>query len=63
MYKWSEFTELRFCFIYFYVNCISRTVLYMCIEYYVMVNMYHLSAQGIAIGEHIINVHYYYYKC
>ena len=35
----------------------------MCIGYYVLVNMYHLSAQGIAIGEHIINVHYYNYKC
>ena len=42
-----------------YVNCFGRTVLYVCIEYYISVNMYHVSAQG--IDERMINVHYYYY--
>ena len=42
-----------------YVNCFGRTVLYMCIEYYIWVNMYHVSAQG--VDERMINVHYYYY--
>ena len=32
--------------------------LYMCIEYHIQVNMYHVSAQG--IDEHMINLHYYY---
>ena len=35
------------------------TVLYMCIEYHIQVNMYHVSAQG--VDERMINVHYYYY--
>ena len=30
-----------------YVNCFGRTVFYMCIEYHIKVNMYHVSAQGI----------------
>ena len=34
-------------------------MLYMCIEYHIWVNMYHVSAQG--IDERMINVHYYYY--
>ena len=34
-------------------------MLYMCIEYHVWVNMYHVSAQG--VDERKINVHYYYY--
>ena len=41
-----------------YVNCFGRTVLYMCVEYRVYVNMYHVSAQGVDAG--IMNVHYYY---
>ena len=36
----------------------DRTVLYMCIEYHIQVNMYHVSAQG--VDERRINVHYYY---
>ena len=40
-----------------YVNCSGRTVLYMCIEYHIQVNMYHVSAQD--VDERIINVHYY----
>ena len=31
----------------------------MCIEYHFLVNMYHVSAQG--VDEHMINVHHYYY--
>ena len=34
-------------------------MLYMCIEYHIYVNMYHVSAQG--VDERMINVHYYYY--
>ena len=41
-----------------YVNCFDRIVLYMCIEYHMWVNMYHVSAQG--VDERMINVHYYY---
>ena len=42
-----------------YVNCFGRTVPYVCIEYCIEVNMYHVSAQG--VDERMINVHYYYY--
>ena len=42
-----------------YVHCFGRTVPYMCIEYHIKVNMYHVSAQG--VDERMINVHYYYY--
>ena len=38
-----------------YVNCFGRTVLYMCIEYHIWVNMYNVSAQG--ADERMINVH------
>ena len=34
------------------------TVLYLCIEYHIEVNMYHVRAQG--VDERMINVHYYY---
>ena len=34
-------------------------MLYMCIEYHIWVNMYHVSAQS--VDERLINVHYYYY--
>ena len=34
-------------------------MLYVCIDYPISVNMYHVSAQG--IDERMINVHYYYY--
>ena len=34
-------------------------MLYICIEYHIQVNMYHVSAQG--VDERLINVHYYYY--
>ena len=40
------------------VGCLGGTVLYMCIEYHIQVNMYHASAQG--VDERMINVHYYY---
>ena len=62
-------SSLRFCFllcfgvcifpVILYVNCLGRTVLYMCIEYRIKVNMYHVSAQ--CVDERMINVHYYYY--
>ena len=42
-----------------YVNRFDKTVLYVCIEYCIWVNMYHVSTQG--IDERMINVHYYYY--
>ena len=42
-----------------YVNCFSRNMLYVCIEYLILVNMYHVSARG--VDGRIINVHYYYY--
>ena len=60
-----RFYYYYFIFIYFffkiilYVNCFGRTMLYMCIEYHISVNMYHVSAQG--VDERMINVHYYYY--
>ena len=41
------------------VNCFGRTVLYVCIEYCISVNMYRVSAQG--VDERMRNVHYYYY--
>ena len=34
-------------------------MLYMCIEYHIDVNMYHVSVQG--VDERMKNVHYYYY--
>ena len=52
----SAFFSFR---IILYVNCFGRTVLYMCIEYHIWVNMYYVSAQG--DDERTINVHYYYY--
>ena len=48
-----------FFLIILYVNCFGRTMLYMCIEYHILVNMYHVRAQG--VDERMINVHYYYY--
>ena len=48
-----------FVFIILYANCFGRNMLYMCIEYHIWVNMYHVSAQG--VDERMINVHYYYY--
>ena len=55
---------LQCFFIYFciilYVNSFGRTMLYMCIEYHIQVNMYHVSAQG--FDECMINIHYYYYN-
>ena len=40
-----------------YVNCFGRTMLYMCTECNISVNLYHVSAQG--VDERMINVHYY----
>ena len=48
---------LFFCII-IYVNCFGRTVLYMCIECHIQVNMYYVSARGV---DERITVHYYYY--
>ena len=46
------------CFhIMLYVNCFGRTVLDMCMEYHIWVNMCCVSTQG--VDEHMINVHYY----
>ena len=51
------------------VNCFGKTMLYMCIEYHVYVNMYDASTQG--TDEHIIYIYihhddddnnYYYYN-
>jgi len=47
-------------FIILYVECFGRTMLCMCIEYHIYVNMYHVSAQG--IDERMINVHSYSYS-
>ena len=33
---------------------------YMCIEYHIQVNMYHVNTQG--VDERMINAHYYYYR-
>ncbi len=41
------------------VGCFGGTVLYVCIEYHIEVNMHHVSAQG--VDERIINVHNYYH--
>ena len=49
---------LFFKFVILYVNCLGRTMLYMCIEYHIYVDMYHVSAQG--VDERMINVHYYF---
>ena len=43
-------------YIILYVNCFGRTVFYVCIEYRVTVNVYHVSAQG--VDARIINVGY-----
>ena len=42
-----------------YVNCISRIVLYMRMEYYLFYTYYCLSAQD--VDERIISVHHHYY--
>ena len=55
----STFCCFNIFFIILYINCFGRTVLYMCIEYHIKVNMYHVSTQG--VDERMINVHYYYY--
>ena len=34
-------------------------MLYMCIEYHIQVNLYHVSTQG--VDERMTDVHYYYY--
>ena len=47
---------LSFCVV-LCLDCFGGTVLYMCIEYYILVNMYHVSAQG--VDECMINVDYY----
>ena len=47
------------CCIILHVDCFGRTVLYMCIEYHIQINMYHVSAQG--VDERMINVHCIYY--
>ena len=44
-----------------YVNCFGRTMLYMCIEYCTLVNMYHVSA--LDVDERMIDVHYYCCCC
>ena len=49
-----------FCIV-LYVNCFDRTMLYMCIEYHIQVNMYNVSTQG--VDKCMINVRYYYYYC
>ena len=36
----------------------DRTVLCMCIEYHIQVNMYYVSTHG--VDERAINLHYYY---
>ena len=41
-----------------YADCFGSPVLYMCIEYHIQVNMYHVSAQD-DDDERMINVHYY----
>ena len=41
------------------VGCFGGTVLYVCIEYHIEVNMYHVRAQG--VDERIINAHNYYH--
>ena len=40
------------------VGWFGGTVFYMCIEYHIQVNMYHVSSQG--VDKRMINVHYYY---
>ena len=42
-----------------YVIVFGKTLLYMCIEYCVQVNVYYMSAQG--VDECMINAHYYIY--
>ena len=46
-----------FSHIILHINCFGRTVLYMCIESHIYINMYDVSTQGV----HMINVHCYYY--
>ena len=43
------------------VGCLGESVLYVCIEYHIRVDMYHVSAQS--VDESMINVHYYYLPC
>ena len=40
------------CVCVLYVNCFGRTMLYMYTEYHILVNMYHVRAQG--VDERII---------
>ena len=40
------------------VNCFGGTVLYVRIEYCILVNMYDVRVQG--VDEHMIYGHYYY---
>ena len=44
-------------YIKLYVNCFGKTMLYMCIEYHVYVNMYDASTQG--TDEHMIDIYIY----
>ena len=63
MFKLNGLNSLCLLFlldIILYVNCISRTVLYMCIESCVLINMYHVNTQD--IDARAIHV-YYYYLC
>ena len=53
------FYFIFYFFIILYAKNFGRNMLYMCIEYHIWVNMYHVSAQG--VDERMINVHYYYY--
>ena len=70
MHVYKQFKFIHHCTYFFvsffvsllqripYINCISysRTLLYMCTEYCVLVNStYHVRAQG--ISEYMINVH------
>ena len=45
------------CFVW--VVWVELCRLSVCIEYHILVNMYHVSAQK--VDERMINVHYYYY--
>ena len=41
------------------VGCFGGTVLYVCTEYHIEVNMYQVSARG--VDERMINVHNFYH--
>ena len=54
-----SFSSSLYIYIILYVIVFGKTLLYMCIEYRVQVNMYYMGSQG--VDECMINAHDYIY--